>query len=34
MPKASGVCTLVHGIASMRAVENALNYSIPAAHLM
>jgi hydrogenase large subunit len=25
-----GVCTLVHGIASVRAVENALNYSIPA----
>lgn len=24
-----GVCTLVHGIASVRAVENALNYSIP-----
>jgi hydrogenase large subunit len=24
-----GVCTLVHGIASIRAVENALNYSIP-----
>ncbi len=25
-----GVCTLVHGIASVRAVENALNYSVPA----
>jgi len=25
-----GVCTLVHAIASIRAVENALNYSIPA----
>ena len=25
-----GVCTLVHGIASVRAVENALNYQIPA----
>ncbi len=25
-----GVCTLVHGIASVRAVENALNYAIPA----
>lgn len=25
-----GVCTLVHGIASVRAVENALDYSIPA----
>ncbi len=25
-----GVCTLVHGIASVRSVENALNYSIPA----
>jgi len=25
-----GVCTLVHGIASVRAVENALNYPIPA----
>ena len=25
-----GVCTLVHGIASIRAVEDALNYSIPA----
>jgi hydrogenase large subunit len=25
-----GVCTLVHGIASVRAVEDALNYSIPA----
>ena len=25
-----GVCTLVHGIASVRAVENALNYEIPA----
>ncbi|MEZ5541320.1 MAG: nickel-dependent hydrogenase large subunit [Pseudomonadota bacterium] len=24
-----GVCTLVHGLASIRAVENALNYSIP-----
>ncbi len=24
-----GVCTLVHGIASVRAVENALNYAIP-----
>jgi len=24
-----GVCTLVHGIASIRAVENALNYDIP-----
>lgn len=24
-----GVCTLVHGIASIRAVENALNYKIP-----
>ncbi len=24
-----GVCTLVHGIASVRAVENALNYHIP-----
>jgi hydrogenase large subunit len=24
-----GVCTLVHGIASVRAVENALNYQIP-----
>jgi hydrogenase large subunit len=24
-----GVCTLVHGIASVRAVENALNYRIP-----
>lgn len=24
-----GVCTLVHGVASIRAVENALNYSIP-----
>ncbi len=24
-----GVCTLVHAIASVRAVENALNYSIP-----
>ncbi len=24
-----GVCTLVHGIASVRAVENALNYKIP-----
>jgi hydrogenase large subunit len=30
-----GVCTLVHGLASVRAVENALNYSIPAnAHLI
>jgi hydrogenase large subunit len=25
-----GVCTLVHGIASVRAVENALGYKIPA----
>lgn len=25
-----GVCTLVHGIASVRAVENALDYQIPA----
>ena len=25
-----GVCTLVHGIASVRAVENALNYKVPA----
>ncbi|ALG67144.1 nickel-dependent hydrogenase large subunit [Beggiatoa leptomitoformis] len=25
-----GVCTLVHGMASIRAVENALNYPIPA----
>ncbi|MEJ2058996.1 MAG: nickel-dependent hydrogenase large subunit [Gammaproteobacteria bacterium] len=25
-----GVCTLVHGIASVRAVENALQYTIPA----
>ncbi|MFP5506680.1 MAG: nickel-dependent hydrogenase large subunit, partial [Gammaproteobacteria bacterium] len=25
-----GVCTLVHGIASVRAVENALGYEIPA----
>ncbi len=25
-----GVCTLVHGIASVRAVENALAYPIPA----
>ena len=25
-----GVCTLVHGIASVRAVEDALNYTIPA----
>ena len=25
-----GVCTLVHGLASVRAVENALNYPIPA----
>ncbi|MEZ5535369.1 MAG: nickel-dependent hydrogenase large subunit [Thiolinea sp.] len=24
-----GVCTLVHGLTSVRAVENALNYSIP-----
>jgi len=24
-----GVCTLVHGIASVRAVENAINYTIP-----
>ena len=24
-----GVCTLVHGIASVRAVEDALNYSVP-----
>jgi len=24
-----GVCTLVHGIASVRSVENALNYEIP-----
>ena len=24
-----GVCTLVHGIASIRAVENALNYEVP-----
>ncbi len=24
-----GVCTLVHGIASVRAVENALNYPVP-----
>lgn len=24
-----GVCTLVHGVASVRAVENALNYPIP-----
>ena len=24
-----GVCTLVHGIASVRSVENALNYSVP-----
>lgn len=24
-----GVCTLVHGIASVRSVENALNYTIP-----
>ena len=24
-----GVCTLVHGIASIRAVENALDYKIP-----
>ncbi|MCU7968984.1 MAG: nickel-dependent hydrogenase large subunit, partial [gamma proteobacterium symbiont of Bathyaustriella thionipta] len=25
-----GVCTLVHGIAAVRSVENALNYPIPA----
>jgi hydrogenase large subunit len=25
-----GVCTLVHGVASVRAVENALHYDIPA----
>ena len=25
-----GVCTLVHGIASVRAVENALDYPDPA----
>jgi len=25
-----GVCTLVHGIASVRAVENALDYKVPA----
>jgi hydrogenase large subunit len=25
-----GVCTLVHGIASVRAVENALDYEVPA----
>lgn len=25
-----GVCTLVHGIASVRAVEDALNYTVPA----
>ncbi|MBT5231227.1 MAG: nickel-dependent hydrogenase large subunit [Methylococcales bacterium] len=25
-----GVCTLVHGIASVRSVENALNYTVPA----
>ena len=25
-----GVCTLVHGVASVRAVENALKYDIPA----
>ncbi|HID44433.1 MAG TPA: nickel-dependent hydrogenase large subunit [Chromatiaceae bacterium] len=25
-----GVCTLVHGIASVRSVENALHYSVPA----
>ncbi|MCB1785726.1 MAG: nickel-dependent hydrogenase large subunit [Chromatiaceae bacterium] len=25
-----GVCTLVHGVASVRAVEDALNYEIPA----
>ena len=24
-----GVCTLVHGLASIRAVENALDYPIP-----
>ncbi|MDJ0957207.1 MAG: nickel-dependent hydrogenase large subunit [Arenicellales bacterium] len=24
-----GVCTLVHGMASIRAVENALNYTVP-----
>ena len=24
-----GVCTLVHGIASVRSVEDALNYTIP-----
>jgi hydrogenase large subunit len=24
------VCTLVHGLASVRAVENALNYQVPA----
>lgn len=24
-----GVCTLVHGMASIRAVENALNYAVP-----
>jgi len=24
-----GVCTLVHGIASVRSVENALNYTVP-----
>ena len=24
-----GVCTLVHGVASVRAVENALDYTIP-----
>ena len=24
-----GVCTLVHGIASVRSIEDALNYSIP-----
>ncbi len=30
-----GVCTLVHGIASVRAVEDALNYEIPTnAHLI
>ncbi len=27
--RACGVCTLVHGIASVRAVENALHYPIP-----
>ena len=30
-----GVCTLVHGLATVRAVESALNYEIPAnAHLI